>query len=68
MNDHTIALLKECNSGCKMAVNSMDQIRKYITDSRLENLIDTYRGKLRRQKTLPHRCWKTAASMKRNHP
>ena len=23
----------------------MDQIRKYITDSRLENLIDTYRGK-----------------------
>ena len=45
MNDHTIALLKECNSGCKMAVNSMDQIRKYIPDSRLDNLIDTYRGK-----------------------
>lgn len=45
MNDHTIELLKECNSGCKMAVNSMEQIRKYITDSRLENLIDTYRGK-----------------------
>ncbi|MGI6007258.1 MAG: hypothetical protein ACOX8E_07170 [Ruminococcus sp.] len=45
MNDQTIELLKECNSGCKMAVNSMDQIRKYITDSRLEDLIDTYRGK-----------------------
>ncbi|MGI6011645.1 MAG: hypothetical protein ACOX8H_09140 [Ruminococcus sp.] len=45
MNDQTIKLLRECNSGCKMAVNSMDQIRKYITDSRLEDLIDTYRGK-----------------------
>lgn len=45
MNDHTSELLRECNLGCKMAVNSMDQIRKYITDSRLEELIDTYRGK-----------------------
>ena len=68
MNDHTIALLKECNSGCKMAVNSMDQIRKYITDSRLENLIDIYRGKFETVNLLDAAGVKTAASMRKSRP
>lgn len=45
MNDHSSELLRECNSGCKMAVNSMDQIQKYVTDSGLKQLLKTYRGK-----------------------
>jgi hypothetical protein len=31
----TIELLRECNAGCKMAIDTMEQIRGYINDERL---------------------------------
>ena len=37
--EHTIALLKECSSGCKMALNSMGQILEYVQDEMLEHTI-----------------------------
>ncbi|MCI9569382.1 MAG: hypothetical protein HFG14_05715 [Lachnospiraceae bacterium] len=45
MQDHTIRLLKECNSGCKMAVNSMQQILGYVSDGKLRRLIEEYEEK-----------------------
>lgn len=39
MDDHTISLLKECNSGCKMAVGSLNQIEEAVTDIKLKKLI-----------------------------
>ena len=35
-------LLEECNSGCKMGINSMKQIREYIKDEKLRDLTDEY--------------------------
>ena len=41
MND-TVALLKECNAGCKSATNSLEQVRDYIKDSKLKDLVEKY--------------------------
>jgi hypothetical protein len=35
----TIELLRECNAGCKMAIDTMEQIRGYINDDRLMEMI-----------------------------
>ena len=40
----TVELLKECDAGCKMAVDSMEQIGKYVTDDQLKTLITKYNG------------------------
>ncbi len=45
MNDDTIELLKECNSGCKCATNSMEQVESYIHDETFKNLITEYNQK-----------------------
>lgn len=37
--EHTISLLKECSSGCKMALDSMNQILEYVQDEMLEHTI-----------------------------
>ncbi len=37
--EHTLALLKECSSGCKMALNSISQILEYVQDEMLEHTI-----------------------------
>lgn len=39
MQEDTRKLLQECNSGCKMAINSMQQIQDYVTDEGLAKLI-----------------------------
>ena len=39
MQEDTRRLLQECNSGCKMAINSMQQIQDYVTDEGLAMLI-----------------------------
>lgn len=39
MQEDTRRLLQECNSGCKMAINSMQQIQKDVTDEGLAKLI-----------------------------
>ena len=40
----TIELLKECDAGCKMAIDSMEQISKYVKDDRLKSIIKKYNG------------------------
>lgn len=45
MRDHTVCLLKECDSGCKMALDSMAQIKGYVSDQKLKNAIDGYEKK-----------------------
>lgn len=45
MSEHTQKLLQECNSGCKTAINSMDQVLKYVEDPKLEELIVRYKKK-----------------------
>lgn len=40
MNEDSIALLKECNAGCKSATNSMEQVLGYTEDDGLKKLIE----------------------------
>lgn len=37
--EHTISLLKECSSGCKMALDSINQILQHVEDQMLEHTI-----------------------------
>ena len=43
MDDQTKKLLKECNVGCKMALQSMKQVEDYLEDSELEQAVEDYR-------------------------
>lgn len=42
MENETLDLLKQCNSGCKMATNSMEQVMEYIMQDKLKEVIDKY--------------------------
>lgn len=42
MNSDTVNLLKECNSGCKMATTGMEHVMDYVKDKKLKNLINQY--------------------------
>ena len=42
MDSLTRNLLRECSLGCKMAINSFNQIRDYVEDEKLKELMDTY--------------------------
>lgn len=39
MEKHTVEVLKVCNSGCKMAVNSMNRVEEYVLDENLRKLL-----------------------------
>ena len=39
----TIELLSEINSGCKMAIDSMKQVEKYVDDKKLMDIIQKYK-------------------------
>jgi len=41
-NKDTVSLLKECNSGCKSATNSMEQLQKYVNDPALDRILNRY--------------------------
>lgn len=46
MNRDTVCLLKECNSGCKCATNSMEQVTPFLKDKpELRKLIEHYNDK-----------------------
>lgn len=40
MNKDTVNLLKECNSGCKSATNSMEQVLPFTKDDKLKSIIE----------------------------
>ena len=44
VSQDTIELLKECDAGCKMAVDSMEQIGKYVTNDQMKSIIKKYNG------------------------
>lgn len=44
ISQDTVELLKECDAGCKMAVDSMEQISKYVSDDKLQSIIQKYNG------------------------
>lgn len=43
MEKQTVALLKECNAGCKMAVKSMAQIEEFLMNAELGQTLAAYR-------------------------
>ena len=45
MNKDSEKLLKECTSGCKMAVESIDQMKDYEHDTKLIGLLNEYKTK-----------------------
>lgn len=44
VSQDTVELLKECDAGCKMAIDSMEQIGRYVTNDQLKTLITKYNG------------------------
>lgn len=45
MNRDSIELLKECSSGCKMGMNSIEQVSEYVEDIKLLKVLEKYRDK-----------------------
>ena len=41
-NHDSVLLLQDCIAGCKMALESMDNIREHTDDKQLRELIDKY--------------------------
>ena len=48
MNSDTVALLKECTSGCQMAMENVKQMRQYAKNSKLDALLEAYGEKHRK--------------------
>ena len=46
VSQDTVELLKECDAGCKMAINSMEQIGRHVNNDQLKTLITKYNGEL----------------------
>lgn len=44
MNDDTIQLLKECNSGSQMAIDSIDQLLEHCKNDELKTLLSEYKS------------------------
>jgi hypothetical protein len=42
LNKDTIELLSQINAGCKMAIDSLEQVGKYVDDKRLIDIIKKY--------------------------
>ena len=42
VSQDTVELLKECDAGCKMAIDSMEQISRYVSDDKLKTIIQKY--------------------------
>lgn len=43
MDKQTVTLLKECNAGCKMAINSMERLKDFLTNAELEQTLSIYK-------------------------
>lgn len=61
MNSDTVALLKECDAGCNMGVESMKQVRSYAEDGKLIAVIDKY---LERHDDFGDKCHRMLNQMK----
>ncbi|WP_294146766.1 hypothetical protein [uncultured Clostridium sp.] len=45
MKNDTISLAGHCDAGCKMAVDSMEQISRYVTDENLRTVINSSKNR-----------------------
>ena len=52
----TIRLAGHCDAGCKMAIDSMDQISRYVTDDNLRNVISSSKTGTRIWNRRPPAC------------
>ncbi len=43
MDTSTYEILKECNSGCRMALNSIEQLAVYLKNQELQDLFCKYK-------------------------
>ena len=43
MDTSTYEIMKECNSGCRMAVNSIEQLVAYLKNQELQELLSKYK-------------------------
>ncbi len=43
MDTSTYEILKECNSGCRMALNSIEQLAVYLKSQELQDLFSKYK-------------------------
>ena len=60
MEEHSVNLLRECDSGCKMAAESLEQIRDFVADRDLWNdITESYET----HQNLDAKIKKTLASM-----
>ncbi len=48
MNEDTIALLQECNAGCKMGTNSIEQMLPEVKNEKLKEIMEAYDEKNRK--------------------
>lgn len=48
MDANTIELLRECSSGCQMAMDSVKKMREYAEDPELNHLLEAYGEKHRK--------------------
>nr|WP_294494700.1 DUF2383 domain-containing protein [uncultured Mediterraneibacter sp.] len=48
MDEQTRKLLEECCQGCKMAVESFEQVKQFVRDTEFKKLIDEYTQKHRK--------------------
>lgn len=51
MDKKTAELLKDCSSGCHMAIGSMEQVMGVVNDPELKKVIDEYNEKHQKMKT-----------------
>lgn len=47
MEEATKKLLEECTAGCKMAIHSMEQVKEYVKEDKLLELMESYMQKHR---------------------
>ena len=47
MDEQTITLLKECNLGCKMAVGSICQLKEFVRNAALGEVMEIGRASCR---------------------
>lgn len=55
MEEDTLFLLQECEAGCAMAIDSIDQIQEYVENDKLACVIAKYREKHDRLKEEIHK-------------
>lgn len=60
MENHTVALLKECSKGCKMAIDSINHLSEYVRDPGLKTVVESYKEK---HQTLDKESSKSLAKM-----